>query len=318
MSEVMLERLAQRLDLASEATALLRGEANVEISGVSEEVLEQQGVKIHIITVLNKEGAARLNKPMGRYVTLTLPRLEHEEELGRVAAVVSDQLRALLPPLAGRTLLVAGLGSRAAIPDALGPRTVELICATRHLFRENIDTSGLGSVATLSPGVLSESGLESAELLAAVCRELHPAALLAVDALAATDMRRVGVTIQMADSGISPGSGVGNRRAGVNAFTMGCPVIAIGVPTVVDSAAIIRETIRCMDDYRGGKIREDFDDEACEYCEQSLLSQFGGKLMVTPKDIDDLVAKVAEILAAAVAMLVHPAARVQNYHDFIK
>ncbi len=318
MSEIKLARLAQRLDLASEATALLRGEADVEISGVSEEVLDQQGVKIHIITILNEAGAARMGKPQGRYITLTLPRLEHEEDLGQVAAVVAGQLKSLLPPLTGGTLLVAGLGSRAAIPDALGPRTVELICATRHLFREQVDTTGLGSVATLSPGVLAESGLESAELLAAVCRELKPAALLAVDALAASDMRRVGVTIQMADSGISPGSGVGNRRIGVNSRNMGCPVIAIGVPTVVDSAAIIRETVRCMDQFRGGKRLDDFDDAACEYCENDLLAQFGGRLMVTPKDIDDLVAKVAEILAAAVAMLVHPAAQINNYHDFIK
>lgn len=318
MEQSRLSRLARRLDLAKEATELLRGEANIEISGVSEQVREQEGVTIHTVNILNRQGAAQLGRPPGRYITVTLPAEPSSAGQGALAALVAEQLTLLLPPLAGQTLLMAGLGNHAAAADSLGPRAAQKLWATRQLFAERNDTAGLGRLAALCPGVQGESGLEAAELLAAVCGRLRPAALLVVDALAAADMRRVGLTIQLADTGISPGSGVGNRRAGIDQAGMGCPVVAMGVPTVVDSAAIIRETVRCMDRYRGLPENTDFDDNACDFCEKSLLSQFNGRLMVTPKDIDQLVADMAELLAAAIAIAVHPAANSENYADFIK
>lgn len=313
--------LAQRLDLAVEATAALRGDADIEIDGISEQVRHKHGVCVHTVEVLNRRGADQINKAIGRYITCDLPKITDDNVLGRVAAVLAEELCSLLPPLSSGTLLVVGLGNHDAIPDALGPRTVELTYATRHLFVEPPYPEGLSNVCAFSPGVLGKSGIETAEIIGGVAGRLKPAAMLVVDALAAASIKRVGTTIQLADSGISPGSGIGNRRSAIDRESMGCPVIALGVPTVVDTAAIIGEAQSALAGFwRKQKIDipPDFDCDACQFTERTLLDAFDGQLMVTPKDIDILIADMAEIIAAAIAIAVHPPATARNYHNYIR
>ena len=315
--------LAGGLDLAVEANELLRGSANQELPGVAEEVRQSCGVIIHIITVLNEQGEAALGRPRGRYITLDIPPAESEETIAGIAAVTAEQLGSLLPsPISlNRPLLVVGLGNDHAIADALGPRVIALTYATRHIFRQGQKPAGLAPLSAIAPGVLGNSGIETAEIIMGICEHIHPAALIVVDSLAAASVTRVGTTIQIADTGIKPGSGIGNRRSGIDAAMAGCPVIAIGVPTVVDTASIICETVKSLDDYWQGKAQlfpTKIDEGACRFAEKQLLERFRGQLMVTPKDIDELIAADAEIIAAAIAIAVHPGADTNNYLDFIR
>ena len=315
--------VAARLDLAVEASSLLRGAANIEIPGVAEEVQQQDGVIIHIITVLDEQGEAALNRPRGKYITLDIPPADSAEAIAAIAAVSAQQLAKLLPKPAApnQPTLVVGLGNNNAIPDALGPRVADLTYATRHIFQNGQQPEGLSPVCTIAPGVLGNSGIETAEIIMGICEHIRPSALIVVDSLAAASVTRVGTTIQLSNTGIKPGSGIGNRRLGINEKTTGCPVVAIGVPTVVDTASIIAETLKSLDAYQGrgnADSSAEIDAAACQFIEQQLLERFRGQLMVTPKDIDELIASDAEIISAAIAMALHPAANKNNYHDFIR
>ncbi|MDO4581811.1 MAG: GPR endopeptidase [Bacillota bacterium] len=317
-----LAAYAARMDLIGEASALLRGDADTEIAGVSEQRESCGDIVVHTIKVLNDEGARNIGKSVGSYITIEMPPAEDQHTLANIAATTAAQLSRLLPPLNNGTLLVVGLGNRKAVPDALGPAVVELSYATRQLLRDDKQAAReLASVCTLAPGVSLDSGIDSAELIRGVAASLKPCALIVVDSLAAASVKRVGTTIQIGDSGITPGSGLGNQAAALDRATLGIPVIAIGVPTVVDTTAIIWETLQALAGYRAKRLpdaRLAVDEAACDYVEQQLLTAFNGRLMVTPKDIDDLIAAAAEIIAAAIAIAAHPAADAENYHDYIK
>ena len=176
--------------------------------------------------------AARLGKPEGVYLTATLPPLTDDEQaLEQQAKVIGAQLQALLPP--DGTVLVVGLGNEAITPDALGPLTAARVLATRHIPDELARSVGLTELrpcAVMTPGVLGNTGVESGEMVAGVCRTVRPSAVIAVDALAARSLARLGCTVQLSDTGIAPGSGVGNNRRALCRSTLGIPVIGLGVP----------------------------------------------------------------------------------------
>lgn len=314
-------RLAGRLDLASEATALLRGAANIEIAGISEEVEHRDQATIHSICVLNEQGSRAINKPLGHYITIELPPLNNSDAFADTAALVAEKLKQLLPPLDNGLLLIVGLGNNCTIADALGPRVIERSYATRQLFSTDQQPEGLGRVCLNAPGVEGTSGIASSDLICSLCQRLQPDAVIAVDSLAASSIRRVGTTIQISDSGIRPGSGVGQKLALLNAECLGCPVAAIGVPTIVNGAAIISETLAALAEnwsQRSLILPPELDDQAREYAEKRLLSVFKGQLMVTPKDIDELIENQAEIIAAACAIYAHPGCSADNYHNFLR
>ena len=312
---------AKGLDLAVEANSFLRGDGNREIAGVAEKVLHRRGIVIHRITVLNTKGAERIGRPPGRYITLDIPAYGNDTDPADIAQTVAEELADLLPlPIREAPLLVLGLGNCNATPDALGPKVAELTCATRHLFAHRRNIRDIAPVCTIAPGVLGNSGIETAEIIRGVCHHISPAAVIAVDSLAAASVTRVGTTIQIAETGIRPGSGIDDRRCPINSDLTGCPVIAIGVPTMVDSAAIITETANALEAYRlrHQPQRQVYPDiAACRFAEEQLLNRFRGRLMVTPKDIDELIEKDAEIIAAAIAIAVHPAATKDNYLNFL-
>lgn len=316
-----LPGLASRLDLACEATALLRGATNVEIAGISEEVRQENSATVHTITVLNEQGSLAINKPCGRYITIDTPILDNSTAFTDTVKLLAQEISRLLPPLQDGTLLLAGLGNNCAVADSLGPHVISLSYATRQLFSAREQPSGLSKVCLIAPGVQGSSGIATLDLLRSVCREIQPTAVIVIDSLAAASIRRVGTTIQLNDSGIIPGSGVGRQVCPINDETLGCHMIALGVPTVVDSAAIINETMRALADnwrQRAMVLPPDLDDTACEYVEKQLLSVFRGQLMVTPGDIDERIENQSEIIAAACAIYAHPDCTVKNYNDFIR
>ena len=313
-----MRKLAGRLGLAREAAAILRGEADAELPGVSEEVRREDGVEVHTVTVLNEEGSRLLGKPRGSYVTCTLDR---EEDDHPVAAALSREIGRLLPPLENGPLLLVGLGNRLATPDSLGPAVIDRSFATNHAFLNGGDLPGWSRVCTFVPGVLGMTGIETCQAVAGVCSRLRPAAVIAVDSLAAADVSRVGRTVQLSDSGIRPGSGVGGAGGELSSKALGCPVLALGVPTVVDWAAIIGGALTALKEHwsrSAAILPPNLDDEAREYTEQRLLQDFHGVLSVTPREIDDLIERMSRVLAAAVALAVHPGCDENNYHSFIK
>lgn len=242
--------------------------------------------RLHIRT---DRAARALGKPQGAYITVEVPPLtDNEETLGKAAGLVANELTALLP--AEGSVLVVGLGNRAITPDALGPESADMVLATRHIggeFARSVGLDDLRPTAVLTPGVLGQTGTESGEIVRGVCTVVHPVAVVVVDALAARSVARLGCTVQLCDTGIAPGSGVGNNRQPLNAETLGVPVIGMGVPTVVDAATIAREFSR------QGEPAPD-------------LAPRGEQMMVTPREVDVMIRRAARLVAMAVNGALQP------------
>ena len=279
-----------RTDLAMEAAAGDRGQ---NTQGVRIEKYDRAGMSMTSVEILTEEAARRLKKPIGRYVTAEELHLtanfrdsrEHTEGL-------AEEIRRMLPE--SGTVLVAGLGNREITADALGPKSISYILATRHFQGELAKSTGLDrlrSVAAVATGVLGQTGLEATELICSIVRSIRPCALIAIDALAARSASRLGNTVQIGNSGIAPGSGVGNHRMALNEETLGLPVIGIGVPTVVDAAALAYDLL-----------------QPHETLSEKTLEERLGKnraLTVTPGNIDVLTDRAAKLVGMAVNCALH-------------
>ncbi len=269
-----------RTDLAVERTA-----AAPHIPGITQ---QQRGTAFSIteICIANDRCGAPIGKPAGRYVTLEAETISRScNKYEEMAQELSEEMQQFLPKKG--CVFVAGLGNRAITPDALGPRVANKVLATRHFSsaltpQERAYLPDLRPVCVLAGGVLGQTGMESAELLQAVCRQISPSMVVAIDALACADLSRLGKTIQMSDSGISPGSGVANHRAELSEKTLGIPVLAIGVPTVVDLHTAVQGIY-------GKSVPED-----------------RPNMMVTPRDIDRLIDHGGNLIACALNMALHP------------
>lgn len=282
--------LQKRTDLAMEAKEIFGGEP---LSGVRSEEGEAQGFPLTTVYVDTDQGAQALGKPIGTYHTLDLTGLTQREEgaFPRAMDALVELLRPLLPQEGA--VLVVGLGNRSITPDAVGPLCAEHTLVTRHLIGLSPEHFGsFRSVAVLAAGVLGTTGIESGELVKAVCEKLSPAAVVAVDALAARRLERLCATVQISNTGISPGSGVGNHRFSLSQETLGVPVIAVGVPTVVDGATL------CAD------LLEEAGQAQLE--PQALEGLPGASLMVTPKDIDQRVNDMGKVMGYALSLALQP------------
>ena len=293
----------QRTDLALEARELWQESAaeQTRLEGVEAHESRREGFAVDTVHILDERGAEALGKPAGRYVTVTLDGLRRREEdaFGRAARAVAGELRELLAGVdpAG-TVLVAGLGNRAITPDAVGPLVHGHTMVTRHLVERVPEHFGaFRPVASLSAGVLGTTGVESGDLIGAVCRAIRPACVIAVDALASRSLHRVCRTVQLADTGIVPGSGVGNHRAALNRDTLGVPVIAVGVPTVVDGATLAMDLLG--------------------HEEPPQPAQGVENLMVTPRDIDAQVAELSKVIGFGINLALHEGLSVEDVELFL-
>ncbi len=231
-----------RTDLAAESHAFWMETAaeTTQLQGVRAREETVRGCSVTRVEVLNEEGAKSLGKPRGTYLTLDYSPLKagDSERFSQFAKALAQLISSLLPPEG--TVLVAGLGNRHMTPDALGTLTLDSLLVTRHLGKILPD---LRSVAAIGAGVLGTTGIEAAEWIKGAVQRIQPSAVLLVDALAARSLDRLCTTVQISDSGLVPGSGIGNRRCALNKETLGVPVIAVGVPTVVDAATLARDTV---------------------------------------------------------------------------
>jgi len=300
-----------RTDLAIES---VRSRPEDHSSGVEVDEEHAEGVEITRVHVTNADGERLIGKPQGYYITLDAPdlRRRNTEVQERVAGLLARQLRQLLRLREDSKVFVVGLGNWNATPDALGPKVVEDILVTRHLAAQVPENFAgeMRSVAALAPGVLGLTGIETGEIIRGIVDRIAPDVVIAVDALASRSIERILRTIQIADTGIHPGSGVGNHRVGIDRETLGVPVVAVGVPTVVHAATIAADTIELLaaklasDTAYRGLAELAADDKRQMIAE--VLAPAVGDLMVTPKEIDVLIEDMAKIIAAGINAAVHP------------
>ena len=282
--------MAFRTDLAVEAIENHKSAAALPHVRQSDRMLE--GFAVHEVRILSEDAAREIGKPQGRYLTLELDALIRREEdaFPRACKALSTLLRELLPRPNDGPVLIAGLGNRMITPDAIGPQTADHVIATRHLVAQSPAIfADWRPVSALAPGVLGQTGVETGEVICGVLDRVRPAAVIAVDALAAGRLSRLLRTVQLADTGITPGAGVGNARAALNEETLGVPVIAVGVPTVVDGATLAHE------------ISSQLGQPACE-----ALDDLSQPVMITTRDIDHEVADISRMIGYAVNMALHP------------
>ncbi len=281
-------RFAQRTDLAAEARELALGESLQDVEGVEFEQAEMNGIKYHKLTVINLKGQEAIGKPIGTYYTAEIESVIRRESESFIETVCG--LATLVRSVAGEPdndgcTLVVGLGNRDITPDIIGPLCAESVLVTRHLKEyASKDFESMSPVAAIVPGVLGTSGIESADYIKWVCDNLKPARVIVIDALAARSLDRLCRTVQITDTGITPGSGVGNSRSAVNKDVLGVPVVAIGVPTVVD----IRSLLTDMGDGKNSEAVVKTND-----------------MIVTPRNIDSEVVCASRVVAYAINLALH-------------
>lgn len=299
--------LQRRTDLAVEAHQLWSESAKIEttLPGVRARDTTREGYPVTTVEILDQQGADALGKPIGTYITLDFSGLARREEdaFGRAARALAAELRGLLNLPEGASALVVGLGNRAITPDAIGPGAADHTLVTRHLIEQVPEHFGaFRPVAALAAGVLGTTGVESGELVKAVADKIKPACIIAVDALASRSMNKVCSTVQLADTGIVPGSGVGNHRAALNRETLGVPVIALGVPTVVDAATLTADVLA-----EAGKGELD----------PAALGGVGSDLMVTPRDIDQRVTDLSKVIGFGINLALQTGLTVEDVEMFL-
>ncbi len=283
-----------RTDLAFESF----GDAGCRVEGAEQSIQRSGNCSIHRLHIRTAQAASALGKPVGTYVSVESGKIHHlsRERSGMLSHILAGELRGLAETLTGRRpdpdfcVLVAGLGNAELTADALGPATVGKLTATRHLREHELTLYrelGCSALAAFAPGVLGQTGIETLELLRGAVRTVGPDLVVAVDALAARSCRRLASTVQLSDTGIVPGSGVGNHRTAITAETLGVPVIALGVPMVVDSSTLVYDALR-----EAGIA--DISDSLREVLEN------GRSFFVSPKESDMITRQVSDLLAQAI------------------
>ncbi len=274
-------------------------ESNVRpgMAGIGHHACAFGRIKKTEVTV-ETEGASRLlHKPCGRYITFTFDELYYADagERTMLSRLIAQTLQTLLPK--DGEILVVGLGNRRITADALGSKVLDHLLITRHLGQKEKGGAfcSLRSVCALAPGVLGVTGMETAEVIRGIVQHVKPKAIIAIDALAARESSRICTTVQLTDTGILPGSGVGNHRMGLSRETLGVPVIAIGVPMVVYATVIARDALSLMMQDMG--INEEEHEKAMDSLIEKTMQHALGDMVVTPREVDEMVGKVAQIIA---------------------
>ena len=285
-----------RSDLALEEHELGEKEL-LQSSGISCEEETEGKVRVTHIRVTTPEGAEALGKPMGNYITLEFPAPDEydKEALETAAHLTARHILGIIPEGAMREVMVVGLGNRNITPDSIGPKVVERLLVTRHLFEHlpEVLVKEMRPLSAIAPGVLGLTGLETGEIVRGVADRTAPSLIIVVDALAARNVDRLSRTVQIADTGIIPGSGVGNHRQELSQKTLGIPVLAVGIPMVIEATSLVSDYLSSF----GEKDRSQL---------SALLKEDHGKaFMVTPKEVDALSDRMAALVSGGINLAVH-------------
>jgi len=314
----------KRTDLALEVRESFP-EDRVEVEGVVLEKERYGEIMVTTVEIKNDRGARQMKKPVGSYVTLEFPLTQYQSDESlknrkRVIRELKKTLGKMMQQIEKRNsekplILVSGLGNRFATPDALGPYVLENIPMNRHIRREFGDITAIGGTVLcgISPGVMSQTGMESREILKGIADRVRPDALFVIDALASRSVKRLCRTIQVTNTGISPGAGIGNNRNQISQETIGIPVIAIGVPTVVDAGTIIYEALE------NALTKEGYQEEEIYSFFRSIAGREARDLFVTPKDIDEEIREVGKMIALGISGYAKEnVPSVKNIHTTVK
>lgn len=333
MEKTMVEKYTIRTDLAMEQKERFESD-HVEVSGVvlEEEYDEEREIKITTVRIETENGAKMMGKPVGTYLTLEVPDMAsaddgYHREISETLAgflekyVENEEWKNRNPKKKGYSILTVGLGNREVTPDALGPYVVDQLNITRHMVQEYgryaVEKEESRIVSAVVPGVMAQTGMETAEIVRGIVKETKPDMILVIDALAARSSKRLNRTIQISDAGIHPGAGVGNHRSVITKETMGIPVIAIGVPTVVDAATIVNDTmenfiaaLETSETLKGvGVVLQGYNSaEKYELVKELIAPHLNG-MFVTPKDIDETIRRISYTVSEALNLLFSGKAR---------
>lgn len=307
-----------RTDMADERNDIYKKQNNItnEIEGINVENESKEEVEISRVKIINEAGEKALAKPIGNYITLDIKNMKviDREKIEAVSQILSDELRKVIVQHVtnNEDILVVGLGNIYVTPDALGPKVVPEIDVTRHIlqYMPNAIPEGTRPVSAISPGVLGTTGIETMEILKGIVDNTKPKMLIVIDALASRSIERISSSIQIADTGIVPGAGVGNTRKEISKKTLGIPVIALGIPTVVELATIVSEGIDIFinrlqekaesNDYLNNLQQNDKYEEVKE-----ALNVGDYNMIVTPKEIDELIENMKDIIARGINFAVN-------------
>ena len=300
-----------RTDLAIERHDIFKKANNImtDIPGIkSENKKISDSINVYKVVVLDEEGANSIQKPIGTYVTIDVKKMKNiqDDEKEKIAYAVSSELQPIINKQISKKdeILVVGLGNLYSTPDSLGPKVVQNVDVTRHIFKylPQYVNEGDREVSAISPGVLGSTGIETQEILKGIVDNVKPKLIIAIDSLASKSVERISSSIQISDTGIIPGAGVGNKRRELSKQTLGVPVIAIGIPTVLDLATIVSEGLDLFienlqdkamsNEYLNGlKDRDNYEDV------KEMLNIGEYNMIVTPKEIDELVENMKDIVA---------------------
>lgn len=295
--------LNYRTDLAMEA---FDGEDRSDHPGVDVRRWETAGVTLTEVVIAEGAPERTFGRPAGRYLTLEsqLLRRRDPDVRAAMASLLSEELARLIPDGDSRScVLVIGLGNRQITPDSLGPSVIDRTLVTRHLSDHLFPLSDMRPVSAIAPGVLGVTGIETMDIVESLVRLTSPAAVICIDSLAARDSHRIGSTLQLTDTGIQPGAGVGNHRRALTRESVGAPVIAVGMPTVIHAATLARDAFEWLNRQSGDDSPHD---DALNDMERSLLGTDLGDMIVTPREIDALVQDAAGIIAAGINRALQP------------
>lgn len=329
----MLNNYSIRTDLAIEVTEMLTEEtSDSHIDGVEISVEQdfEHDIEVSWVKIKNDIGSKNMGKPVGNYITIESEFMKENETLvhEKITKIFSQKLTQICNLKPNSTILVVGLGNWNVTPDALGPKVISKILVTRHIkdsLPEEIDDN-VRPVSAISPGVMGITGIETAEIVKGVVDRLKPDIVIAIDALAARKTSRINSTIQMSDTGVAPGGGLGNKRKILNKDTLGVPVVAIGVPTVVDAGTLVNDTMDLLIDsfvneVKGGKqfyeMIQNLDKEEKYHIINNILNPYTGNLFVTPKEVDAVIERLSKIIANAINISFHPAIDFDDINRFL-
>jgi len=303
-----------RTDLADERREVFRkiNKLSQEIPGIESEEKEiSDTIKVHKVKVTNNEGEQALQKPIGTYVTIDVKKMKNipEEEKEKIAFTISGELQEMIKNLVSKKdeILIVGLGNLYSTPDSLGPKVIQNVDVTRHIFKylPQYVSEDDREVAAISPGVLGTTGIETQEILKGIVDNVKPKLIIVIDSLASKSIERISSTVQIADTGIVPGAGVGNARNEISQKTLNVPVIAIGVPMVVDAATIASDSIDLFIDKlqkeasSNEMLNELKETNKYELIREALMPK-DYNLIVTPKEIDELIENMKDVVARGI------------------
>ena len=321
-----------RTDMADERVDTYKKVHNLsEVDGIKVDSKVNGKINTTVVDVLNDNGKNAVGKEIGKYITIEIQNVEYLEELEKESLIneLSSNIELLVNGLfnsqdENKSILIVGLGNEYVTPDALGPKVVSYVDITRHLLKyaKEYMEPGTKEISSISPGVLGTTGIETSEMISSIVNKISPSLIIVIDSLASMSVSRVGKTIQLSNTGITPGAGVGNKREALDKNSLGVPVIAIGVPTVVDMATITNEAI--------DKLTENIKNEATSYMNHGIdvnkvnevfelfekdnrYTMIANALdtenyIVTPKEIDNVIVKISEIIASGINTALRPIA----------